>query len=184
MKRLGLWDNFLYMQKIYRKWWFWLGLVILIPVAWYVWGYASWRLAGADSRTENRSAYLGWLKMEADSKALEAQYRADSYGGTTPEETLRLFVEALEKKDYELASKYFVVENRTKGSDDIQGAVKSGGAEGLINAYRKGRVVPPGGVGSSGIYEVELFEPGQSVPFGVRLIRNEFTSKWKILELP
>lgn len=78
MKESGLWDNFLHMQKIYTKWWFWVGFVILIPIIWYVWGYASWWMAGADTRAENRSAYLGWLKMEADSKALEAQYRADS----------------------------------------------------------------------------------------------------------
>ena len=39
---------------------------------------------------------------------LKRQEREDPYGGTTPEETLRLFIEALKKGDIELASKYFI----------------------------------------------------------------------------
>lgn len=39
---------------------------------------------------------------------------ADTYGGKTPEETLGLYVAALEKGDYELASKYFIQGNQEK----------------------------------------------------------------------
>jgi len=35
----------------------------------------------------------------------------DIYGGKTPEETLTMFIEALEKGDIELASKYFVLDD-------------------------------------------------------------------------
>lgn len=42
-------------------------------------------------------------------KELERQYAEDTYGGITPEETLELFIKALEAGDIELASKYFVV---------------------------------------------------------------------------
>ncbi len=126
MKELELWDNWPNMQKIYKRWWFFPALLVLIVGGWYFWGYASWWLAGVDSRAENRSAYLGWLKMEADSKALEAQYRADNYGGTTPEETLRLFIEVLEKKNYELASKYYSVEQQTSAHDSLLKSESSG----------------------------------------------------------
>jgi len=37
---------------------------------------------------------------------------ADTYGGKTPQETLDLFISAVEKGDYELASKYFVETER------------------------------------------------------------------------
>ncbi len=37
----------------------------------------------------------------------EKLMRQDTYGGKTPEETLKLFVEALKKEDIELAAKYF-----------------------------------------------------------------------------
>ncbi|MBI4130673.1 hypothetical protein HY468_05120, partial [Candidatus Roizmanbacteria bacterium] len=39
---------------------------------------------------------------------LEDEYRNDTYGGATPEETLALFIAALEAGDIELASKYFL----------------------------------------------------------------------------
>lgn len=121
--------------------------------------------------------------MQAEQKALEARYRADTYGGDTPEETLRLFVEALEAKDYELAAKYFVPENQAENLSNFPLAEISGGMAGFIDAYRNGRVVPPDRVGASGIYEIELYEPREEYPYGIRLILNEFTGKWKIVEL-
>lgn len=172
------------LRSLARKWYFWVFLVFAIPAIWWVWGYVVWQLDRQDLLAENRSAYLGWLKMGADQKLLEAQYKTDTYGGATPEETLRLFVEALEKRDYELAAKYFVPEERENFAKDVLKAQESGGLTGFINAYRNGRVVPPGGVGASGIYEIELFERNAEFPFGIRLIKNEFTNKWKILEQP
>lgn len=44
-------------------------------------------------------------------KQVEEAYRNDIYGGATPEETLKLFVEALKKEDIELASKYFALDD-------------------------------------------------------------------------
>lgn len=40
---------------------------------------------------------------------LYEQMMADTYGGKTPQETLDMFIAAVEKGDYELASKYFVM---------------------------------------------------------------------------
>ena len=47
-------------------------------------------------------------------KDLERQYREDPYGGSTPEETLRLFIDALKKGDIDLAAKYFLIEEQKK----------------------------------------------------------------------
>ena len=52
---------------------------------------------------------------EAFQKAEQELYQkmmADTYGGKTPQETLELFIAAVEKGDYELASKYFVSEKQ------------------------------------------------------------------------
>ncbi len=70
-------------------------------------------------------------KAAAAQKVLEEMKRAelefyqkqvsDTYGGKTPQDTLRLYIDAVEKGDYVLASKYFVIEkqgvelNRLKG---------------------------------------------------------------------
>ena len=45
---------------------------------------------------------------------IEEEYRNDMYGGATPEETLQLFIAALEAGDIELASKYFLPDEREK----------------------------------------------------------------------
>jgi transposase len=67
--------------------------------------------------------------LESFNKALkteEQKYINDTYGGTTPEETYRLFLEALKKQDIDLASKYFILDkqgeykkllDQVKGSD-------------------------------------------------------------------
>ena len=55
-------------------------------------------------------------KEIADKKAKIA---ADTYGGKTPQETLDMFISAVEKGDYELASKYFVLERQIEWKDNL-----------------------------------------------------------------
>jgi len=58
-------------------------------------------------------ARYGEWKFNDDIKKLEAEanrpYLEDTYGGKTPQETLQLFITAVEKEDFELASKYFIL---------------------------------------------------------------------------
>ncbi|TSC60604.1 MAG: hypothetical protein LiPW15_482 [Parcubacteria group bacterium LiPW_15] len=66
--------------------------------------------------------YRYWLAInsaaqyEKDLAATMAAEReakmADTYGGSTPAETLQLYIDALKKNDFELASKYFIEKNR------------------------------------------------------------------------
>jgi len=53
-----------------------------------------------------RKVYLNNIEKQ------EEAYSQDIYGGKTPEETYQLFLEALKKKDIELASKYFVLDKQ------------------------------------------------------------------------
>jgi len=53
----------------------------------------------------------------------------DTYGGKTPEETLAMFIDALEKGDIELASKYFILDDnlsRQKWEDGLKQAQEEG----------------------------------------------------------
>lgn len=53
--------------------------------------------------------------LEGFNKAIkteEQKYVSDTYGGTTPEETYQLFLEALKKQDIELTSKYFILDKQ------------------------------------------------------------------------
>jgi hypothetical protein len=52
-------------------------------------------------------------------KELERQYAEDPYGGDTPEETLRLFINALKKGDTDLAAKYFVLDKQEEWRNEL-----------------------------------------------------------------
>lgn len=58
-------------------------------------------------RMRNDPEYRQMKEAEKIMSEWERQYREDTYGGATPEETLRLFIDALQKGDTELAAKYF-----------------------------------------------------------------------------
>ena len=84
-----------------------LGILIAVLLALAIWeGYKIER---------QRDAVLGI--SDALKREQEENYRramADTYGGKTPQETLRMYIDAVEKGDYELASKYFIEKNREK----------------------------------------------------------------------
>ena len=44
---------------------------------------------------------------------------ADTYGGKTPQETLEMYIDAVQKGDYELASKYFIGDKQEKELIDL-----------------------------------------------------------------
>lgn len=95
-----------------------LVIVLAVAGAYFVWdrffseaGKAR-RLIDAQVRT-----------YEQKEKAYIEAMTADTYGGKTPQETLDLFVAALEKGDIELASKYFLLDenlSREKWVDYLQ----------------------------------------------------------------
>lgn len=72
-----------------------------------------------------RSWYGAWkdarfqAKVQGVRKEIYDAAMADTYGGKTPQETLRMYIEAVEKGDYELASKYFVEEKREEWQDEL-----------------------------------------------------------------
>jgi len=164
-----------------KRWWFWVGLLVLVVAVWWFWGYFSWLINQAPSRDENARARAGWLKMQTEDAALEAQYRADNYGGATPEETLRLFVEALEKRDFELASKYFVVEEQANLLLEIRDSEKGGFLDKYIEILNYRHVVSVSEDKRGA--DIDFFDnQNKQIHFGQMAI-NPFTDKWKILEL-
>lgn len=60
----------------------------------------------SDPAYQNEQAAREYVEQE---KHLIQQMKDDPYGGETPEQTLRLFIDALKKGDTDLAAKYFVI---------------------------------------------------------------------------
>ena len=95
----------------------------LVAVALFLFGigysyYDQWR--GEKRVEELAQALKQWEQEIYDKKA------ADKIGGKTPQETLDLFIKAVEAGDYELASKYFVIEKQEEWKKDLEevGAAK------------------------------------------------------------
>lgn len=67
-----------------------------------------------------RKTYGKEYQAKQYAKELEQLSVSDTYGGATPEETLQLFVDALKKRDIELASRYFVFEEQASARAELQ----------------------------------------------------------------
>lgn len=107
--------------------------------------------------------------------------RNDTFGGKTPEETLQLFIAALEADDLELASKYFVLnalgERDSKWLDGLTEAKELGNISRLIGDLKKAeRVSYSESLGSS-----VLSVKNNGLEIGsILLERNSFSGLWKI----
>lgn len=104
-------------KKFWRLAFGMVGLIILAFLATVAWQFyvnyerGEWEMRLIQAMDE---AHKAKLKMEA----------ADTYGGKTPQETLQMYIDAVEKGNYELASKYFVLEKQAKESESFKGANK------------------------------------------------------------
>ncbi len=164
---------------LYKRVWFWVMVALLTGAV----GILKWQMIAraADEETVIRNAvqqaYFDIMTKRGED--MVARQKADTYGGDTPEETLRLFVEALEKKDYELASKYYVVEEQDDFKKDLSNT--KGFDEFKSSYYSQPKIIPVL-LGSSGKYEIEIESKNTGAPYRVRFVKNEYINKWKLTE--
>ena len=74
--------------------------VFLFALSYGLLAYEQWK---GRQGVENLAKALKQVEEESYKQAM-----ADTYGGKTPQETLQMYIEAVEKGDFELASKYFI----------------------------------------------------------------------------
>lgn len=167
-------------KPIFMRWWFWPALIVLFALVWYFQGYMEWFGDQAKYRLQNDIANKYIASQEKKQAELEAAYKNDPYGGATPEETLKLFVAALEKKDYTLAANYFVPEMVASFKGKIAEGVASGGFQTMVAVYNPSTVK----VQTSGNYaEVKFKSANEGAPYDLRMVRNTYSNKWLISEL-
>jgi hypothetical protein len=166
---------------LYKRWWFWALVACGVVATWQAVLYFNWQ--GDMTKYQIRNAVAdAYMQREQDkADALEAAYKADTYGGATPEETLKLFIDALEKKDYELASKYFVVEEQEENVRRAPEGVQSGGFTTLISAYRTGTLKIDISKDSDQA-EINIYPKGDNIGFIFRAKVNPFTKVWKLTD--
>lgn len=72
-------------------------------------------------------------------KDLEQRYAEDTFGGNTPEETLQLFIAALESGNIDLASKYFVIEKQGEKKEDFSLGKQNGSLNQFLILVKKAK---------------------------------------------
>jgi predicted outer membrane lipoprotein len=174
------------------KWWvFVVGFLVIIALGiivnalWY--DYLSPAARDTNRMKEQYAQYEEWQK------SYDEAMKADTYGGKTPEETLTLFIDALEKEDIDLASKYFVL-NITGSKDiptkeDILSALEKIKSEGKIElTVQNIKETKPFGYSKSLTWDSDSFSfkkigDDGSVERMINLIFNKYSKVWKIESL-
>lgn len=114
-------------------------------------------------------------KFEKIKEDREKAIANDNYGGKTPQETLDLFITALEKGDYELASKYFVVERQEEWKNNIQEIIGDNKLKTFLDPLKQAR-------GNKGEYseDKKIFYINKPINIDLVLYPN---NNWKIDEI-
>ena len=92
-----------------------IGFVVIVLIVWVAFDgvprYQNWQKWKNIKKQADE-----FEKTEKERKELIAN---DTYGGKTPQETLEMFIKAVEAGDYELASRYFVVEKQEEWKENL-----------------------------------------------------------------
>ena len=159
-----------------KKIWLIGGLVVLVALI--IWGV----IWGPQTLSFYWYEYLN-RKHLAEFEAIEETYRTDTNGGETPEETLDLFVAALEAGDAGLAASYFVPEKRGEMEKQFKAGFESGGVELLLGEVKKEEEKHVLGYDIEGNSVRFEFSDGDSVGLTIDLIKNPNSQKWLIESL-
>ncbi len=110
------------------------------------------------------------------------KFAEDTYGGKTPQETLDMFIEALEKGDIDLASKYFALDDnlsRKKWEDGLKKVQEEGKIEEIIKELKKAQP-SSSQPGYEEAYEFMILGKNGLATHSVEMEYNEYSGVWKI----
>jgi hypothetical protein len=114
---------------------FWKFIIIFVAII--LVGYAIYVAA---YNIAHRDEIQRAADIEKDIEAWANIYRNDKAGGSTPQETLNLFIAALEKNDVDLATSYFMPDDsgsREKWQKILQDTYDAGNFQLLAQALKK-----------------------------------------------
>jgi hypothetical protein len=144
-----------------------------------------WTKYFSGAARQNRLAQVNYQKYLDWQTKYEKAMAEDIYGGKTPEETLKLFIEALEKGDIELASKYFVL--RDDGSVDpkwlegLRTTKEAGKFEETIQILSEAKPDLEGRAYERD-FKFATYQNGKLVAY-INLELNKYSQLWKIESL-
>lgn len=114
--------------------------------------------------------------------ALEEGYKNDPYGGSTPEETLQLYIEALEKGDIEMAVNLFAAEDRERAGEALSDALSNNGIANYLSYLKLKNSTSCDELGNNPECAIYFYKELQERQTHVERFKvNAFTSKWKLV---
>ncbi len=91
-------------------------------------------------------------------EGLKKEYQKDTYGGSTPKETLQLFINALKAGNTELAAKYFIVEKQQQMAEQFKVGKENNELQVKINQLEKSVLIKSNSSLNSDDYMVYILE--------------------------
>jgi len=110
---------------------------------------------------------------------LKRQVAEDPYGGDTPEDTLRLFVDALKKGDTDRAAKYFVMDKQEEWSKELAGIKDKGLLDEMVRDLGREKEKK---VRNDNVTVFYIYNDMNVLALGITLSRGP-NVKWKIQDL-
>ncbi len=165
--------------------WFIL-ILVLVSIFTGRWLYNQWRLKQEYmiSTQPYRDAYTRAKEYMEEGERLQKEFerrqKADTYGGATPEETLTLFVDALKKKDYKLASKYYRFDKQEEVKREMFEWLKNDNADVFVNVYNKNILSKRQLINEVALYIKE--DVNEKYPYRMILQLNKQNHIWKIID--
>jgi len=164
-----------------------LGIVILVLVIFIV-GLFAWA-GGFEALkqsykmwSDSKKAYEATKKFEEGLKQYYKVLEEDTYGGKTPQETLDMFISALEKGDIDLAAKYFALDDNLSRKEAEEGLKKAKQENRLLVIVQLLKNAKPDpnfkSSDTSGWYYV-YNEKGEII-HEIEFVFNEYSKVWKI----
>ena len=161
-----------------KKFWaiFALFFVVLVIISLYLawqW-YLSPQAVQRAQLEENMRLYTKAMKNYEDAM------RADTYGSSTPEGTLQMFIDALKQGDVELASQYFVYDPTKPKSgwlEALEADKKDGSFPQIISLLEKAKSTNPI---MEGYFDFELRDDSGRLVTDVGMKLNTYSGVWKI----
>lgn len=116
----------------------------------------------------------------------EVEMKADTAGGKTPEETLRMFIDALRKGDAELVSQYTLLDIndpdlRSKWKADIEKKKSEGRLDGIADILSRAIYNASSSGGDTAWFDV-LNENGMA-DYSALLKLNTYSGVWKVEQI-
>lgn len=155
------------------------GIILLVLAGYWVWN--SQLNLKTEESNEPKATYEEAI---AQQEKFEQAMRNDTYGGKTPQETLNLFIEALQKSDVELAYQYFILkENGERDPKWMEGLIKTRDAGRLQEVADSLSKAKSSGSSIEGYYGFVIEDSQKEVIANIELRFNQYSGVWKIESL-